>query len=93
MSRIASISLIMSFALVASSPAQAHFGAIPEALSVFVPSDPGSDAIGLEASFGLLMGDDTGVFQWLCHENIINIGAIVTPRYAMNSEGVILGTD
>ena len=92
MSRIASISLIMSFALAASSPAQAHFGAIPEALSVFVSSDPGSDAIGLEASFGLLMGDDSGVFQWLCHENIINIGAIVTPRYSMNSEGVILGT-
>jgi len=92
MFRAVSISVVTSCLLTTASPAQAHFGAIPEALSVFLPADPGSDAIGLEASFGLLLGDETGQFQWLCHENIINIGAIVTPRYAMNSEGVILGT-
>jgi hypothetical protein len=82
--------------LLLTSPASAHFGAVPEALSVFVAADPGSDSIALEASFGLLLNadlsDDNSRFHWLCHENIINIGATVTPRYTMNSEGVLLGT-
>ena len=86
------VGLTFSALLLLATPAVAHFGAIPEALSVFVPADPGSDAVAVEASFGLLLSEDSSEFHWLCHENIINIGAIVIPHYSMNSEGVILGT-
>ena len=91
-----SVGLGLSSLLLLPSPAAAHFGAIPEALSVFVAADPGSEAIAVEASFGLLLNNDlsdaNSGFSWLCHENIINVGATVTPRYTMNSQGVILGT-
>ncbi len=78
--------------LLFSPLAEAHFGAFPEAMNVSVAADPGSDAIALEASFGLLLDNNTGGYHWLCHESIINIGATVMPRYSMNSDGVILGT-
>ncbi len=91
--RLRTIVVILTGVLLPSGGqlAQAHVGATPEALDVFVPADGGT-AIALESSFGLLLSDGGPEYRWLCHEAIIELGSTVTPRYAMNSQGVILGT-
>jgi hypothetical protein len=83
--------LFAALVLHSLSSAEAHVGAAPGSIGVFVAPD-GGDAIGLESTFGLLLSDGGPEYYWLCHEAIIEIGTTITPRYAMNSQGVILGT-
>ncbi len=75
-----------------SSPLRAHVGAVPETLGVVLPADSNTGITAIEASYGLLFDAGQGSFEWLCHETIIAAGSPITPRYALNSQGVLLGT-
>ncbi len=82
--------LITLLAVVAPTPASAHVGARIEALDVLLtPGD--TTALGIEASFGLVLADDGHQFDWTCHEVITAEGSLVTPAYARNANGVLLG--
>jgi hypothetical protein len=45
----------------------------------------------VEASFGLVWQAEGDVPRWHCHEALTQEGAAITPRYALSSDGVMLG--
>ncbi len=84
------LSLITLLCAQAPAPAVAHIGARVEALDVLLtPGD--TTALGIEASFGLVLADDGQDFDWTCHEVITAQGSLVTPTYTRNADGVLLG--
>ena len=71
--------------------AQGHAGAPPDTLDMIL-HDEAPEGLSLEATFGLLLSDDTVSWRWLCHETIARPGAFLTPSYTRNASGVLLAT-
>lgn len=68
-----------------SLTAHAHVGALMEAIDMVLPGP------AVAATFGLIVRDENGEHRWICHEAITTEKAVISPRYARNSEGVFLG--
>lgn len=68
--------------------AHAHASALFEGLDVTTHALGGQV---VEASFGLLWSDAVDPdWRWLCHEAVTQEGAVIAPRYAFASDGVVL---
>ncbi len=76
----------MITALLLSLPASAHVDGLLQGVDVLLAA-----GVGIETSFGLLRAADGEDFSWLCHEAITAEGAVITPRYTISTDGVILG--
>ncbi len=75
--------------LLSTSAAFGHAGAPVDSIDVIL--QPGDDvALGLEASIGFLWNADGEHFDWLCHEAVTAPDAVLTPRYAVSADGVML---
>ena len=71
--------------------ASAHAGAPPDTLDLMSHAESAT-ALSVEATFGLLLSDDTQSWRWLCHETIAQATAFLTPAYARSADGVMLAT-
>ncbi len=69
-----------------SLPAPAHVGGLLQGVEV-----QHSSGVTIETSFGVLRATDGESYSWLCHEAITTADALITPRYAVSGDGVILG--
>ena len=69
-----------------SLPAPAHVGGLLQGVEVQHTS-----GVTIETSFGVLRAADGENYAWLCHEAITTAEALITPRYAVSGDGVLLG--
>ncbi|MDG1478725.1 MAG: hypothetical protein P8R54_04005 [Myxococcota bacterium] len=69
-----------------SLPAPAHVGGLLQGVEVQHTS-----GVTIETSFGVLRAIDGENYSWLCHEAITTADALITPRYAVSGDGVMLG--
>jgi hypothetical protein len=51
----------------------------------------GSGLVSVESSVGLIWAEDEETLSWTCHEAITAEEAIITPRYDVSEDGVLLG--
>jgi len=83
--------LVLALLVLPVRDAFAHAGAPPATLDL-LPHTESETALSVEATFGLLLSDDTESWYWLCHETIARPGAFLTPEYARSGDGVLLAT-
>jgi len=67
-----------------------HTGAVMDSIDVVQP--PGSSRLGIETSVGYIRQQESGFFEWNCHEAVTQTDALITPRYTESSDGIILVT-
>ena len=76
----------MMSVLLLLSVAHAHVDGLLQGVDVLLDG-----GVGIETSFGLLWSRDGSDYSWLCHEAITAKGAVITPRYAQSTDGILLG--
>lgn len=86
--RVRILGALLAVVLLTPGSVWANAGTLPDTIDVLLDSG----AHDLEATFGMLLEDQSGVYHWVCHETLVPPNSTTTPRFFRSANGALLAT-